>query len=199
MNTCWTDSGRRGAFTLVELLVVIAIIGILIALLMPAITAAFRRADGARARQDISSIVAAVKQYHSDYAKWPCVQNGTVDRTFHAASGNSQAVDSQARVIAILRAVDTTNNPKQAVYLDVPDSAMEGTDKDGITYIKTQGYYLDPWGNPYVIVLDTDFNNNCNLTSIGSGSPAGVKSGHSVCVWSWGEKPGDTNSLIVSW
>ena len=187
------------AFTLVEMLVVIAIIAILVGILMPAINAAMRRAERARAQAEINDIVNAVKNFYREYGKYPCPQNGIADQTFHAAAGDNGRVDSQSRVIQILKGVDSTNNPKAMVFLDVPENSLEGSDKDNISYTKSMWYYLDPWENPYVIVLDTDFDNDCEMSSVGVGSLEGTIQGKSVCVWSWGDKPGASNSFLKSW
>lgn len=194
------QNDRCGGFTLVELLVVIVIIAILIGLLMPAIQSALRRANAAKADQDVASIVAAIKQFYTEYGKWPCALNGQADQTFLGTS-NTNDNRSQVRVMNILRGFDTRWNPKGITFLDVPAADMEGTDKDGKTYASGSGYFLDPWGNPYVISMDTDFDNSCSqdASGLGDGAPSGTKSGKQVCVWSWGERPGDTNSLIVSW
>ncbi|MBN1268717.1 MAG: prepilin-type N-terminal cleavage/methylation domain-containing protein [Kiritimatiellae bacterium] len=189
----------RQAFTLVEMLVVIAIIGILAAILLPAMRGAMIRGDKARAQAEMGSIVSAAKNYLSDYGRMPCANNGVADQTFHAAGGAQGAADAQARVMNILRGVDSTNNPRAIVFLDVPAASMEGTDKDGVNYTRDQGYYLDPWGNPYVIALDTDFDNNCGITSIGAGSPDETVQSRAVCVWSWGHRPGDAAELVKSW
>ena len=187
MNTGMPKDKKTGrvGFTLIELLVVIAIIGILAAILMPAMSAAFRKADEGRAQHEITSLVAAIKSYHSEYGKWPCPTNGIADQTF---TNNSQAL-----VINILRGIDTINNPSKILFLDVPADLMKGTDKDNRLYTPEMGCYLDPWGNPYVITLDTDFDNNCNVASIG------LITSKSVCVWSWGFQPGNTNAIISSW
>src|SRR4051794_27882889 len=65
-------SKRKGnAFTLVELLVVIAIIGILVALLLPAIQAAREAARRAKCQSNMKNIAIALQSYHSAKNRFP--------------------------------------------------------------------------------------------------------------------------------
>ena len=73
---------KRSAFTLVELLVVIAIIGILVALLLPAIQAARESARRTQCTSNIKNVALALHSYHDAFKEFPAaawVRRGELD------------------------------------------------------------------------------------------------------------------------
>jgi prepilin-type N-terminal cleavage/methylation domain-containing protein len=170
---------RPSAFTLIELLVVIAIIAILIGLLFPAFRAVQNQAKQTQAKNDLTQIVNAVNAYYTDYGKYPLV---TADTTYGPGGiANNVLFD-------VLRGVDTTNNPRQIVFINPPYVKDPAKPRSGIgTPTGTgPGRYFDPWGTEYDVRLDGEYNNqltNPYVADTGAGpSPLNI----GVIAWSLG-------------
>src|SRR5262245_45266481 len=86
MTRCQKDV--RGGFTLVELLVVIAIIGVLVALLLPAVQAAREASRRMSCGSNIKGLITAMHTYHTAYKSFPISYGGNQSCT-NIANGKS--------------------------------------------------------------------------------------------------------------
>ena len=152
--------GRR-AFTLIELLVVISIIGILAALLVPALAGAKKRAKITAAKTDMKNIEAASSAYQAAYTVAPvrllAPLESAADYSF--SQGNADIIVTLMDVDAFANA-NHKRNPERHAFLSA-GVLKEGTNSAGVS--RTDYNFRDPWGNPYIIAFDLNYDNKVNV------------------------------------
>ena len=151
------SSNRVSAFTLIELLVVIGIIIILAGLLYPAFQAVQNQAKRTQAKNDLTQIVTAVNAYYTEYGKYPIAAADTI-----YGPGGAPTNDD---LFYTLRAVDAganggnVANPRKIVFISPPYVKNPADPRSGIGTTTGAGQYYDPWGTPYAIEIDGNYDN----------------------------------------
>jgi prepilin-type N-terminal cleavage/methylation domain-containing protein/prepilin-type processing-associated H-X9-DG protein len=150
---------RRG-FTLVELLVVIAIIGILVALLLPAVQSAREAARRTSCQNNLKQIALACHNYHDQLGKLPPAStnptlagsSGFAAILPHLEQSNlytlydfSQGNSSPVNLAAVSQRIPTYLCPSNVFARPVPISGCDANDRAPGTYAFSTGA-LDPWG-----------------------------------------------------
>ena len=174
---------QRPAFTLIELLVVIGIIAILAGILLPAIRSTMLKGERVRAQSDVKGIANAWKSYWSEYGRWPT--NTTVSVTEDRATGIVMTIN----YVGLLntRFFDyAADNPKRIKFYEFSPEQLDSTTN-----------FIDPWGTPYKLLFDTNFDGRVVRTGLGTVFDT-------VAAWSAGPDTNDTTATdlrdnINSW
>jgi prepilin-type N-terminal cleavage/methylation domain-containing protein len=202
------------AFTLIELLTVITIIAILMGLLFPAIGIVKDQARKAEAKAAVAQIAASVKQYYTEYGKYPVADyvTGTPADLKLGDQTKSGASDSNADLFNILRArnvgrnADNLYNPRRMSFFEHKPVGDPSAPKSGFLDSAgsgSVGAFYDPWGRQYTIVIDANYNDIINVSTSYAdfteqsqeGTDRGVRAG--VGVFTLG-KDGDIGSPKAS-
>jgi len=145
------------AFTLIELLVVIGIIALLAAMLLPAMNSAFKKADATRAKGEMKGIVTAIKSFQAEYSRMPGQTAVSAnDRTFVGRSTGANQTQQRVLMNSLRGGLNeqASDNPRKILFLEVAEESMVGTDRKGAAYAMADGFFLDPWENPYNVCVD---------------------------------------------
>ncbi|MDD3119435.1 MAG: type II secretion system protein [Victivallales bacterium] len=174
---------KKRCFTLIEILMVVAIIAVLMGLLIPGINSVREKAKEAKAKTELTAIKTAIKAYESTYGIFPATRNVNGDLKL----GGSKVTDADAEYDKLIhwltQAPTDDNDPNPADmgegntrkirFLDPANAAGNAT-------------YADPWGNRYVIYMDTNYDGKVTIATQLNGD---------VFVYSYGKNAEDNNGL----
>ncbi len=195
MNTKLHTQPR--GFTLIELLVVVAIIAILAGLSVPVIGRVMERARATEARAMVSDLQIAVTQYYSEYNRLPG-ETGNSDTQYNTISDTN--------LVAVLLGENTSigsinnANPRRTAFIEPKyaknvGASGQSTWAGGLVENEGDGPQLvDPWGNPFYTLLDTNYDNLIDNPLPDTG-PNQLR--RRVLVWSLGIP--DRDSPLTSW
>lgn len=129
-------AGRRSGFTLLELIVVIGIIGVLFAILFPAVAGLRERARQRESEIAKKALETAIRAYRTEYGKWPG-PNPDVTSVY------TNAAQADVTRYLLSTSAGTDLNPNRIAFWETP----------GIV----TNYYTKP---PRPFSIEIDVNNN---------------------------------------
>lgn len=167
-----TNKGCR-ALTLIELLLVVFIVGILAAMLLPVNPRHGQPVNIMKARTEMADLVTAIEAYDSEYHHLPLADSRTnedvtcgislIDIQSLKKVDSARLIATNSDLIIILMDFDLGVNaghkwnPKAIKFLNA--KMVEDTNSSGVSIIDHQ--YRDPWGNPYIISMDSTYDGQC--------------------------------------
>ena len=192
---------KRKAFTLVELLAVVVIIGVLMAIVFPAIIRAITDAEKTSVRREVSDIERAIGSYMTKYGCFPHGNNQGGDVVYGTGGGGSFANTW------IINNLTGTNTPANVSY-NAANGANGNPGMNNAERIRFMEFdearydyktdYVDIWKQPYYIAIDANNDKNLEFSLLNGGGPVKLK-GRRIAVWSEGDPNDNPRNRIMSW
>ncbi len=128
LSTLHSPLSTRRAFTLVELLVVITIIGILIALLLPAVQSAREAARRLQCSNNIKQLGLALHEYHTSYGIFPPSSVWRVNNVLNGANvekGNYNGLNENWVILILPQMEQTTLYKSFTLTSPIPNAVNQ--------------------------------------------------------------------------
>jgi hypothetical protein len=143
-----------------------------------------------RARVGLFALIGAVRAYNAEYSAWPTLRSSSFTDTRFGLAVRNREVMNVLRAVAGAGNRRNNLNRNSIVFLDPPPC------RPGHFGLDASGEFVDPWGMPYQLVLDTNLSGLCDAEE----SVYGRGLGAGVIAWSCGpDRRSDTPDDLLSW
>jgi prepilin-type N-terminal cleavage/methylation domain-containing protein len=170
---------RKDGFTLVELLVVIAIIAVLAGAGFAAGNAAIQKAKRTTALSTATALESAINNFFIEYGTMPLSPVPTTAVSTNTGEG--------LKLIQTLLGIETASTPLNSRAIKFLSVKEGKANKGGLIY-NTAGTTVtglfDPWGGPFHVILDDDYDES--VTPTPAAGPRPKLNGRRSAVWSNG-------------
>jgi prepilin-type N-terminal cleavage/methylation domain-containing protein len=170
-------SRRRAGFTLIELLTVISIIGLLAAMLFPAISGIRKRARQASATTAFTQWAGGITRYKQVYGYYPNLISPSIPKTDADSLYTLETSTVNLNFVKALSGRQPTGTPlvtndRKFLNRNAEEFCSFGKDDfEDVTNFNDNSMLVDRFGNRNIrIILDTDNNTSIRNISV----PAGV-------------------------
>lgn len=184
-------SNQNAGLAWPEVLFVLALLLMLASVVIPALLEIRNTRKSAKAYSHMKILISASKRFNQEYRVWPS----------HDAPERKDVrygeIKSNSAVLNILGAVEGTGNEHHTANPARIDFIQQAMEQNPISLNHNErGEAVDPWGSPYQIVYDSNYDNICTLEDSSYGSVIG----EGVAVWSKGpDRKSDTDDDLLSW
>ena len=210
---------KKQHFSLVELLTVIAVIAILAGILIPTVGAVKESGRATQALTEAKGIHLAIKSFQNDHKYLPSkdasdgssndiVYWGSSAAVTPAANASVKIAENAALDTSYLTFFDTICYVDHTDITKTPTSATKKFNKKAKKYLaapnsyfgasnSTTAGYRDPWGRPYIIYLDTNYDGKIEGIAAKFGA-TGDQINDTVAVISLGKTTVPANGIAVN-
>lgn len=196
MKVAKLPSPRKG-LTMIEMLVVIAILATLGSIGYGVIFGRLKQGKIVRAQSVIKSISEGVNGFHSKYGSLPGMQDETGGEDVEFATDDNESIEFLKELLARGGVVNRENK----IYIDIDDAGSE--EVDGVVWTSSgePESIIDPFGKPYRIKLDSNYDNEIELSgNFETRNGEKIIRSSKVIIWSAGpDKEFETADDIKSW
>lgn len=173
-----------------EVLLILAAVLLVVSILAPAYIDISNRRKSVAAYSDMKVLISAAKQMNQEYRVWPSFEAPAEGDVRYGSDRSNASVVNTLLAINAVGNEGHKSNPTRINFVEVASGQPISL------RLNEKGEFIDPWGSPYQIVFDSNYDNVCTIDN----SIYERVIGEGVVVWSCGpDRKSDTRDDLLSW